>query len=629
MSSHKSARTDVIMIVILIIIYNTLMDIYCIRRYRSYNAGAFDLGIAAQTLWNTSHGDILHESVNLGKPASRPWNGRWELILIPIALLYRIFDRVEFILLLQTMIISLGIIPTYILSKQKLGGVFIPFCLSIAYILNPVIHNPNLFDFHSVSLSIPMIIFLIYFSERNNISMMFLTFILILSCREDLAPLLFAYSIYLYLLRKRLRLPAVFLSLSIIWFMFTTNTSSVRNFLGLPEIIPSYTQAGRWDHIGGTDPLGILFHFFDNPMSLIKSIFNIENLKYLIKITAPFSFLPLFNLKMVFIALPNFLINGMSHWSLAHHIEHHYNAHVGAVMMVSSIYAVSKISGFNILGTCSTKKRMEKIVALVFVLASLTAAILWSRYKNISKWQVSGHHEILNGVVKKIDPDASISSHFLILDHIANRKELYMFPDNIDEVDYVIDDIRLPFNRIMTHTIISNKKVDPINSHLKWMINNRGYGIELYEDGIILFKKGGDWSSGIEMLIGVDREVGFEPVNIQTHGGVFIESFKYHGICGANDNVASYSLICRNVESSQETLKIVFMLTDGNERFRSICNSLAGGIQDEGIKKRLQSRYKDEINVRIPAELTGNKITLYVLGDDLDYHYFDTILTSP
>jgi uncharacterized membrane protein len=616
-------KSDILLILLFVAAYNISVDTYCLRRYWSYNAGAFDFGIAVQTMWNTSRGDLLWESVNMGMPASRFWNGRWEIIFIPIGWMYRIISKPEFLLVLQTFIISLGILPVYALSKVVLGGTLSASLVSLSYIVNPVIHNPNLFDFHSVSLSITFLLFLFFYTHaKYDAKMICLFFLLALSCRADLAPLLAAYAVYHYVVHRKAKFAAVLFVIALGWLVLSRSTSSLREILGLPAITNINVYTERWEHLGGTNPWSVILNAMKAPSLLVSSVVNAENLKYLVKIFAPFAFLPLLAPLTTFVSLPSILINATSAWPPAHHIFHHYNAHVGAVLMIASIYAIDR--GAKCFGGRAVQARM--VLVGLLLLAATASAVTKSSFALLPDWRRGSHHEKLDRNIGDIDEEKSISAHFLILDHVAHRKQVYLFPDNVGSVDLVVYDLKLPYTRIMTHEMISHRKADPLNMQLKRLLNDPSYGVKAYEDGIMIFEKGRGRAEGIRKLMEPGEIDGYASRDLELKNGMSIEGVRWNGIVGADLDNLSFSVLCRTRSERPLTEPLQLILTDGKVSHRAWCRSMVSSITGAGESVPEGTRYVDEIFVRLPDDLKGHRlIKVFIEGRNGRYRVFDVI----
>ncbi len=625
-SLQKSRTYDILIVSVLILIYNVVINYYCFMRYWSFQAGAYDFGIMVQTLWNTANGDILVESVNMGRPASRFWNGRWEIIFLPLAALYRLSSKPELLLFLQTFVVSLGIIPVYLLSKRLLAGVFPAVLLAVVYMVNPIIHNPNLFDFHSVTLAIPLIISLFYVTEcRKHAGWIVLFFSLALFCRADIAPLLAAFSLYLIFKRHGKLLPASLFIVAVAWLFLSRSTAQIRELLDLPEIVNVNVYSGRWDHIGGTNPAGVAKTIVTDPLPVLRTLINTENIKYLVKILGPFGFLPVLQLQLLFVAAPNMFINAMSTWPVAHHFEHHYNAHVGAVLMTATIYAAARVPVWLTEPESPARRSIRMILLIVVLSASSASAVLRSNYRDIDGFRPTGHHRELTEMIRDVSGESTVTAHFFILDHVAHRKELYLFPEHVGSTDVVLYDIRLPFNRTMSHASISHRKADPLNVHLKRLLNDRRYGIAEYRDGSMLFRKGASRAGGLRKLVREDQLDDFTRKNIELSGDMVIDAVRRNGIGGAGGNLVGYTIMCRR-DGPRKCRGLTFLVTDGSVARREHCSTMLESVYGSEEAVGPGGHYVDEVFVPVSRDLDRSRdIRIYVQNDEREFSPFDAL----
>lgn len=105
-----------ILLAVMILIAAAILASYSIARHNAFNSKAYDLGLHAQVWWNTSHGRLFAGSVEvdnyLGDHASP--------IILPLALLYRLWPDARLLLLLQAAALALGAWPLALLARRQL-----------------------------------------------------------------------------------------------------------------------------------------------------------------------------------------------------------------------------------------------------------------------------------------------------------------------------------------------------------------------------------------------------------------------------------------------------------------------------------------------------------------------------
>src|SRR5690606_36007820 len=88
-------------------------------------------------------------------------------ILIALSPVMAIHRGAETLIVLQTVWLASAAIPIYLVGRDRLGDAF-GTALGLAYLSFPSLHTINLFDFHSLALSIPVVVWVVYFLDRRN-----------------------------------------------------------------------------------------------------------------------------------------------------------------------------------------------------------------------------------------------------------------------------------------------------------------------------------------------------------------------------------------------------------------------------------------------------------------------------
>lgn len=566
----RSDRIALSIVGLLILAYIVLFSYASIRRWESFNGTLFDLGIMIQTMYNTSHGDLLVESVNLGVPVTRFWLAHWEFIYIPLTLFYKLVPRPETLLVLQSVFLAFGALPVYLLAKDHLHSRVVGLVFAAAYLLYPAMQNTNLFDVHGMVFSTSLILYAFYFLDKKRTGwFLFFAFLAIL-CREDVAIVWGMTGIYIAVIRKNIKL-GMFLAVSgALWFgMFYFGRSWVINHfdLGLSELTRTITRPSHWAYLKGgklilEDPLYFLDEHFLTKL----------NAKYLIWLFAPLAFLSLASPSSLAIASPILLINLASDWYPAHLIEYPYTATVTPIVFVSAIYGLNNLMRkYQERGLEEVKLlRLRSIIMVAVLLCSIGVCMAKSNISKLGEWKRTVHHEAIDRLISKIPENGSLSVDTILGSRAAERRELYAFPDNIDSADYILYDFGNREFRLMTRASFFLPPAKPVDKEIWHVLNNPEYGVLDYQHSVALFQKGYDYDAGLRNLAIAELDEIENPVRIAVDDMLiflgytrhvntrFWDTFYYH-----------FTLYWMKPEGSSHDNKGGFLLSNGDTRFYS------------------------------------------------------------
>lgn len=175
-------RDWVLALVMVIISVNAIVySLVDFLRYQSYNASVYDLGLASQALYGVTHGQLNLKDLIANK-----------LIYIPMGLAYYLSPNPVNLQYFQAFFISLGALPIYLISREKIQGKMIPLSFALLWILYYPMGGVYWFDFHFMSLFPTLFLFGIYFSMKHNTKAA-LSFLFLASITDFLAPIILAF----------------------------------------------------------------------------------------------------------------------------------------------------------------------------------------------------------------------------------------------------------------------------------------------------------------------------------------------------------------------------------------------------------------------------------------------------
>ena len=130
----------------------------------------FDLTSNSHYMWNLAHGN-RSITITPSRGANGPDIFRRDhfspisFILLPF---YSLLPKTETLFFLQVFIISLGVIPAYLIAKKNNIGTDVALILSAFYILSPPIFNLAVYNFEPLCLCIPFLMFAFYFYIKKD-----------------------------------------------------------------------------------------------------------------------------------------------------------------------------------------------------------------------------------------------------------------------------------------------------------------------------------------------------------------------------------------------------------------------------------------------------------------------------
>ena len=140
---------------------------YSILKYYSLDASGWDLGVHAQVLWNTLHGNLFYSPL-IGENLLAEHFAPFECLQLPI---YYLFPTPISLLVFQSLFVALAALPLYLVSEIIFAGKIksvrarkgISLAFGLSYLISPYTLSLISFDFHNISF-LPFFLFLSFYS---------------------------------------------------------------------------------------------------------------------------------------------------------------------------------------------------------------------------------------------------------------------------------------------------------------------------------------------------------------------------------------------------------------------------------------------------------------------------------
>lgn len=506
----------------LVLLYALVFAILSVQQHLSFRTHAFDLGNMDQAVWNTAEGRPF-EFTNWEGGTTR-LAAHVEPILLLVAQVYRLRPDPTTLLVLQSVVISLGALPAFWLARRVLRSDFAAAVFAGSYLLAPALEIANLADFHAVAFSSALLLYAFYFAYRQHYLGFGVFAVLAMATKEHVPFSVFLMGLYILLVQRQ-RWPGA----------ATCVVAAAWAAVAFGVIIPHFNPQGispylsRYDRLGSS-PGQILWNMLTNPGETLAILSEPARLDYVHSILGPTLYLSVLSPTTLIMTAPDFAINLLSNFTESYAGRAHY----GAVLV--PFVTVSAVLGAGLL---------RRLLAMVHPMAgragvfAVSAAVLVSSVLAFRQQvllpltdhppQVTDHHRVVHEVLRLLPPEAAVSASSTLNPHVSRRRQLSLFPD-VEKAEYVVLDV--------------TSSPYPIDTASQWyrvqqMLASGAWGVVSGRDGVLLLRRGAasaelpeefySFVAGDGCRGGVEVGVSFgpnlrlaryrlEPANRQVHG---------------------------------------------------------------------------------------------------------------
>jgi uncharacterized membrane protein len=204
-------RTAKLTLTVAAIAVTIVLGRVALLRHQNLQSNVYDLGLFSNALWNTAHGRFMASTF---LPTGTFTSEHITPTLALLAPLHWTGFGTEAMLLFSCAFLVSGVIPVYLLATRE-GGPGMGLALGLAYLGCPALHANALWDFHELSISGPVMLWLIWAVLEHRTWLYWITLSLLLGLREDLAFAGFGIALWLVLLGQR-RAAAITVALCVV-----------------------------------------------------------------------------------------------------------------------------------------------------------------------------------------------------------------------------------------------------------------------------------------------------------------------------------------------------------------------------------------------------------------------------
>ena len=422
------------LLALVIALYAIVFSYFAIQRHNAF-ASSYDLANMDQTIWNTLQGRFFTLTSKTGT-ISR-FSIHTDIILTFLAPLYILWDDVRFILIFQAISIALGAIPVYFIAQKMFGKQLISFFFACIYLLNPALQWATIYDFHAVTLAIPLLLSTFYFAYSKKWKWFIICAFLAILTKEEISLAIVMLGVLMMVMWREYKIGALTILAGATWFLLAV-------FVIIPYFspghkhwaLPLFEDAGN--DFDAQDLIGIPQQLFTNYLATKDDVI------YYNLLLKPFGYFPLFGLPWILFSFPDLLINLFSSKAQMRSIELHYTSGIIPGLMISTLYTFTYIQW--IFKKIAIVKPYTTHALLIMTSLLLLFAIRVNYGYGplpISKscpceiYNVTSDDQAFENVLQTIPKTASVTASGNVRSHITHREIAYTLPVATQSADFV------------------------------------------------------------------------------------------------------------------------------------------------------------------------------------------------
>ncbi|MCC3445638.1 MAG: DUF2079 domain-containing protein [Microcoleus sp. PH2017_03_ELD_O_A] len=411
-------------------------------RHALLESNAFELGIYDQVAYLISQGETPFSSFleihHLGNHAAG--------VMYPVALLYKIYPDVHWLLLVQAVALTSGAWPAWGLAIQAGLKNSIAWAIACIYLFYPLVFNVNLFDFHPEVIALPALLAAILAARLNKTLWFCAAIVLVLSCKAVLSLTVAAMGLWLLCFDKKRNCGLIALFLGVGWFLVVTQ-----------GIIPYFNQGrehagiGRYQYLGNS-VLEIAVNLILKPNLILGRLFSADTFEYLALLILPVIWwISPRHLTPLISAVPMLAMNILSDIPAQRDLIHQYSIPILPFLLVAVISSLAdrnQHQGNTIFDKLPIPKyqlpRVIVIWSLIGFLALAKYGYFWTIYVD-SLDTLSASRE----AIALVNTKGSVLTTSHMAPHLTHRPVVRLTqaqtpPGNLAEFEYVLLNLRYP-----------------------------------------------------------------------------------------------------------------------------------------------------------------------------------------
>ena len=472
-----------------------------------YISSITDLGTFDQVVWGTLH-DVFFLNIHNGFNILIKYFGfHFRPILLIFLPFYAILPKAEWMILSQSLALSLTAWPIYLLAKHVSKSETVAFFWALVYMVNPFVISIPPWVFRPESLAVPFIAISLLSIEKSNFRLLLLSCFIIVLCKEHFGIMIIGFG-FLWGLRNRRWKQAILI----------VSFGAIYSILILGIVMPALSPTGahimlsqglgqvsRYSWLGGSMKevfQTLLFH----PITVAKVVLlELGGAKYLLVLMIFFLGFPLAAPEFLLPGLADLMANILSANPMPRNPFAYHSVTLIPILTTAAIYGVKRLSLWQSRYTLTEIAGLAVIASFVggYVFAPLPlpgAYNFWAPAHFLSRPDPR-----IQTIRSLVGENASVSAQANVGSHFSQRHEIYRYPNMVGQVDAIILRLESPTTNInnLPDQIKNNRKylIGSLDSHLQMdrteyiasirsLLSDNKYGVLLWDDPWLVLAQG-------------------------------------------------------------------------------------------------------------------------------------------
>lgn len=411
----------------LILIFTAVIGISCCLRYNNFWTPCYDFGIFSQMFYYMKEtglplvtcerdGLLSHFAVHFSPVF---------YLLLPF---YIIFPTPHTLMIGQCAVTALGVIPLVKICRNHKLSNLASLAFGICYILYPAMAGGCNYYIHENNFLAPLILWLVYFMEKEKTALALAFGLSVLLIKEDAAVYVAVIALYFIFANKNYKCSFSLLTISILWFIGVTSYLSV---------FGDGVMTGRYDNYiydeGGL--FTVIKAVVQNPIYAVQQCLAEQKVKYILQMLVPILFMPFCAKKTprLILFIPFILVNIMTNYRYQYDIMFQYGMGSGAILLYLSVL------NFADMGKKRGKLLLSAVIcsAVIFVGTFRSWLMYYSDYDSHAEKRAAFEY-----AQELIPEDASVACGTMILPNFSQRREIYQLETTKHRAEYYVLDLR-------------------------------------------------------------------------------------------------------------------------------------------------------------------------------------------